>query len=72
MDGVRTRVVAKIRLDCGCWVEHGLATNAGPDRFEHSLRLISDMLPHWLSRIETAHRCELVSEENPDGEAKAH
>lgn len=68
----RTKMSASVQLECGCWVDHGLASCAGPDEFERTLRLMSDIFPHWLSRIETAHRCELVSEQNPDGEARAH
>jgi len=69
---MRTKVTAKVQLNCGCWVEHGLAGSGGPDQFEKTLRLMSDMFPHWLARIEAAHRCDLVTDENPDGEARGH
>ncbi len=72
MQDICTRVRAQVRLPCGCWVEHGLACSAGPADFCKTMKLVCDILPHWLDRIELAHRCELVSDENPDGEAKSN
>ncbi len=72
MSDARTKITVQLKLDCGCWVEHGVACQAGPLQFEKTMRLASDMLPHWLTREELAHKCELVSEDNPNGEAQAH
>lgn len=68
----RTRVMVDVLLDCGCWVEYGLASTHGIDNIERTLQLTKDMMPHHFDRLALAHKCELVSDDNPNGSTKGH
>ena len=65
----------EIELDCGCKVQHGVASEHDYDLADQSRidiygREAAKCLAYWASSRfaeEDRHRCELVSDENPYG-----
>lgn len=71
-DNDKTRVQVSIRLECGCWVANTLCSSRAPEEIEKTLRLAADVLPHHFDKTVIAHKCELVDEDNPNGEARGN
>jgi hypothetical protein len=59
-------------LPCGCWVQRGLATPRTLEDLGHTLKFAADLLPHHFDRVEVAHKCELVTELNPNGDSRSN
>jgi hypothetical protein len=72
MAGEKTRVTVEVLLECGCWVEKTLASTGGIGAIGKTLQLVTDMLPHHLDRVEVAHKCDLVTEDNPNGDSRGN
>jgi hypothetical protein len=70
MADTRTWVSVTVKLDCGCEIAHTMASTNGPDKLDTILRMAGDALPHHFDRSFLVHKCELVSESNPNGNSQ--